>query len=134
MGSRKARGVVLEPRSVARTVQVAVAQCLAQVFGGDGFRCGQIGDAARHAQDAVIAARRQAEPVQRAAQQGLLGGAEPAVAVERGAVQLRIGAALPRQLALPRRAHACTHRGAGLAEIAAGAWTRCLFAMGARTA
>ena len=73
-----------------RTIEPSIADGFGQMRGIDTLCARQIGDAARHAQDALVYARRESQAVDRAFQQGLFRGSEPAVALHLAGTEVGI--------------------------------------------
>jgi len=114
------KGVCLR-RCGLTAIQLPVADRLGQVRGGDRIASGQVGDGARHAQDAVQGARRQAQAVDGVFQQRFVARLQAAVAQGLAVAELAVGAAGARQLALPRLLHPGAHGGAAFAGGGIGA-------------
>lgn len=75
----------------------------------DPFRAAEIGDGARHAQDAMVGARGQVQALQGVAQQLLLVIVQAAVTIQSDAVKSGIAFALSLNLNVARGAHPRTH-------------------------
>ena len=78
----------------------------------------QVGDGARHLEDAVIAARRQPETLHHLAQQGMILRPQSAMGLHGPELQPGVDFAGAGTLAVPRRHHPLPHGGAGLATNA----------------
>lgn len=100
--------VVVSRVGVVKSIlgETAILHRFGDVGWGDGDAAGQVGDAARDAQHAVVGARREVETGQRLFEQRGAGGVGLAVLVDLTVRQLSVGSALARQLPRTRRADA----------------------------
>src|SRR5450432_3273179 len=121
-GSLKSCPWSLETRSVpAGAERAPILDGLGQMRRADAFAFGQIGDRARHAKDAVIGARGQAESIQRAFEQAAIGSSKFAIALRFAVAQCGIWFAGALLLALTRGDDPGTHRRTGFAGSASRA-------------
>ncbi len=101
--------------------QAAVLDGLAQMRRFDPHRAGKIGDRACDTQDAMVGARRQAELVQRAFEQGSIARRQCAVTLHFAMRERGIRLARTPNLQIARGDHASAHTRTGLAARAARA-------------
>ena len=87
----------------SRAIQSAVLDGFGDMRSGDRIRAGEIGDGARHFEDAVIGARRQAKAHDGLFQQGFALRVRRTVALDFAGGEPGVGFVLPRQRAFAGR-------------------------------